>query len=60
MGSLFAIGLTPRCETARVRNMISGEYEDPLRVVAFNTVEGLSRDVSEESPTIGLTTPTPR
>ena len=31
-----------------VRNMISGEYEDPLRVVAFNTVEGWSRDVSEE------------
>jgi NAD(P)H:quinone oxidoreductase type IV len=31
-----------------VRNMISGEYSDPLRVVAFNTVEGWSRDVSEE------------
>jgi hypothetical protein len=31
-----------------VRNMISGEYRDPLRVVAFNTVEGWSRDVSEE------------
>jgi hypothetical protein len=31
-----------------VRNMISGEYEDPLRVIAFNTVEGWSRDVSEE------------
>jgi hypothetical protein len=31
-----------------VRHMISGEYEDPLRVVAFNTVEGWSRDVSEE------------
>jgi hypothetical protein len=28
--------------------MISGEYSDPLRVVAFNTVEGWSRDVSEE------------
>jgi hypothetical protein len=28
--------------------MISGEYRDPLRVVAFNTVEGWSRDVSEE------------
>jgi hypothetical protein len=23
-----------------VHNMISGEYRDPLRVVAFNTVEG--------------------
>jgi hypothetical protein len=33
---------------AIVRNMISGEYRDPLRVVAFNTVEGWSRDVSEE------------
>jgi hypothetical protein len=31
-----------------VRNMISGEYSDPLRVVAFNTVEGWSRDVSED------------
>ena len=31
-----------------VRNMISGEYRDPLRVVAFNIVEGWSRDVSEE------------
>jgi hypothetical protein len=31
-----------------VRNMISGEYRDPLRVVAFNTIEGWSRDVSEE------------
>jgi hypothetical protein len=31
-----------------VRNMISGEYRDPLRVIAFNTVEGWSRDVSEE------------
>jgi hypothetical protein len=31
-----------------VRNMISGEYRDPLRVVAFNAVEGWSRDVSED------------
>jgi hypothetical protein len=31
-----------------VRNMISGQYRNPLRVVAFNTVEGWSRDVSEE------------
>ena len=31
-----------------VRNMISGEYRNPLRIVAFNTVEGWSRDVSEE------------
>jgi hypothetical protein len=31
-----------------VSNMIAGEYRDRLRVVAFNTVEGWSRDVSEE------------
>jgi hypothetical protein len=31
-----------------VRNMISGEYSHPPRVVAFNIVEGWSRDVSEE------------
>jgi hypothetical protein len=31
-----------------IRNMISGEYRNPLRVIAFNTVEGWSRDVSEE------------
>jgi hypothetical protein len=31
-----------------IRNMISGEYRNPMRVVAFNTVEGWSRDVSEE------------
>src|SRR5271170_6177409 len=31
-----------------VRNLISGEYRNPLRVVAFNTLEGWSRDVSEE------------
>ena len=46
-----------------VRNMISGEYRNPLRVVAFKTVEGWSRDVSEESPTTcstGLTIPTQR
>ncbi len=31
-----------------VRNIISGEYRNPVRVVAFNTVEGSSRDVSED------------
>jgi hypothetical protein len=32
-----------------IRNMISGEYRNPLRVVAFNTAEGWSRDVSEDA-----------
>jgi hypothetical protein len=31
-----------------VRNFISGQYEDALRVVSFNTSEGWSRDVSED------------
>lgn len=31
-----------------VRNLISGQYRNPLRVIAFNTVEGWSRHVSEE------------
>jgi hypothetical protein len=29
-------------------NLISGEYRNPLRIVAFNTVQGWSRDLSEE------------
>jgi hypothetical protein len=31
-----------------VRNFISGQYRDAVRVVAFNTAEGWSRDVSED------------
>jgi hypothetical protein len=29
-----------------IRDIISGEHRNPVRVVAFNTVEGWSRDVS--------------
>src|SRR5688572_16177208 len=31
-----------------IRNLLRGEYEKPVRVVAFNTAEGWSRDVSED------------
>jgi hypothetical protein len=31
-----------------VRNLLDGQYESPVRVVAFNTVEGWSRDVTVE------------
>jgi hypothetical protein len=31
-----------------VRNFISGQYRNAIRVVAFNTAEGWSRDVSED------------
>ena len=32
-----------------VRNLISGEYKKPVRVVAFNTAEGWARDVTEDT-----------
>jgi hypothetical protein len=31
-----------------VNNISSGEYSNPVRVVAFNTAEGWSRDVTED------------
>ena len=31
-----------------IADLLTGQYHDPVRVVAFNTVEGWSRDVSEE------------
>ena len=29
-----------------VRNLLEGQYESPVRIVAFNTAEGWSRDVT--------------
>jgi hypothetical protein len=31
-----------------IRNLLSGQYSNALRVIAFNTAEGWSRDVSED------------
>src|SRR6476469_9080956 len=31
-----------------IRDIIDGQYNNPVRVVAFNTAEGWSRDVSED------------
>lgn len=31
-----------------LRDLLSGQYHDPVRVIAFNTIEGWSRDVSHE------------
>jgi hypothetical protein len=31
---------------ALVRDLLEGQYEDPVRIVAFNTAEGWSRDVT--------------
>ena len=33
---------------AIVENILSGAYSHPVRMVAFNTVEGWSRDVTED------------
>jgi hypothetical protein len=33
---------------ALVRDLLEGQYEDPVRIVAFNTAEGWSRDVTED------------
>jgi hypothetical protein len=35
-------------ESAVISDIISGAHSNPLRVVAFNTHEGWSRDVTEE------------
>jgi hypothetical protein len=31
-----------------LRHLMEGQYRNPVRVVSFNTVEGWSRDVSED------------
>jgi|SRR6516165_3335035 hypothetical protein len=31
-----------------ITDLLTGQYRNPVRLVAFNTVEGWSRDVSEE------------
>jgi hypothetical protein len=31
-----------------IENMLTGQFDKPLRVVAFNTAEGWSRDVTGE------------
>ena len=29
-----------------IRNLLDGQYENPVRIIAFNTAEGWSRDVT--------------
>src|SRR6266436_2201215 len=38
-------------------NLLSGQYEHPLRIVAFNTTEGWARDVTAEILGEALTRP---
>ena len=35
-------------EDTIIENILSGQYSHPLRIVAFNTVEGWARDVTED------------
>ena len=34
-----------------IRHLLEGQYSSPVRIVAFNTAEGWSRDVSDEIAT---------
>ena len=52
----FGASGTAYCETDEARcdqqsvieNFLAGQFNNPVRVVAFNTVEGWSRDASKE------------
>src|ERR1700749_4514665 len=33
---------------AVIQDLLEGQYNNPVRVIAFNTAEGCSRDVSED------------
>ena len=35
-----------------IEDLLDGQYSNPVRIVAFNTAEGWSRDVSEEGAQI--------
>jgi hypothetical protein len=49
MGLAWRETITADTERATlVRDLLDGQYEDPVRIVAFNTTEGWSRDVTEE------------
>jgi hypothetical protein len=44
--SIFTMASTDR-ETL-VRDLMDGQYSHPVRIAAFNTIEGWSRDVTDE------------
>jgi hypothetical protein len=48
VGAYLETGASEAGRETIIRNFISGQYETPLRVVAFNTAEGWSWDVSED------------
>jgi hypothetical protein len=52
IGGAAHAGRTVPAKTAHletvVTDLLDGQYSNPLKVVAFNTAEGWSRDVSED------------
>ena len=48
-GRIFPETNSVRCDReATLRDLCAGQHNDPVRVIAFNTREGWSRDVSYE------------
>jgi len=49
LGVVYLETDTSKADRATViRNLMTGEYQKPVRVIAFNTTQGWSRDVSED------------
>ncbi len=52
LGRLGGVWREADCEATDletlIQDLLAGEYSDPIRVVAFNTAEGWSQDVSED------------
>jgi hypothetical protein len=50
----MTLGRRPKTDVAHtdrptlIRHLLEGQYLPPVRIVAFNTAEGWSRDVTEE------------
>jgi hypothetical protein len=40
-----------------IRDLVEGQYSHPVRIAAFNTAEGWSRDVTVTSPTLFVGVP---
>jgi len=50
LGRAYRETPSDRCDReTTVRDLLTGQYNDPMRVIAFNTGEGWSRDVSCET-----------
>ena len=39
---------TSRPQTLIITDLLNGQYNNPVRIISFNTAEGWSRDVTED------------